>query len=127
MKTLAFGVSASIVLGVAAQAQIEPPELPPTHMLLVQSELDYLAGVDRPLTVEWNDALPQVVLTRIGKLAGVTVEVEGKLPSEPRLTGSFESRSVKEVLTWFAGKVPVVYKVKRSDTLIVVVRDRRQP
>ena len=91
-------------------------------MLLVQSELDYLEVATLKISVDFDKVAPKKALAQIGARAGLSIEVHGTLPKEPRLTRSFEDATVKEVLTWYAGAIPVVYKAEGPNKLTVLFR-----
>jgi hypothetical protein len=103
---------------------MEERDFPADVLILIQSELDYLDCADREIRIELDEATPAEALRRIGSAAGLTIEVDGTLPEVPKLSKSFENASVKEVLTWYASRVPVLYKTKSVRKLVVLVRDR---
>jgi len=104
-------------------AQPTPPQEPPPGLhLLIQSELSHLEGSDLPITLRIDNATPRDTLKRIEKAVGFTIEVEGELPREPRLTVSFDDTPASEVLEWFAKRVDVVYRAERETKLVVLVK-----
>jgi hypothetical protein len=87
---------------------------------LIQSELDHLEAASRRITIELKDLSPSEALKRIGKAASLSIEVRGLLPQATKLEKSFEEATVKEILAWFAGEVPVLYRAEESGKLLVL-------
>ena len=112
---LTAGLAIFLATNVVAQtdAQYDPP--------LIQSELDYLAVANRRVSLDFKGLQPKEILEQIGDKVTLDIEVRGLLPKEPRLTKSFANATVKEILSWYAREVPVIYKAKGSEKLVVLV------
>lgn len=124
MRALILAVSLAamhvpIVLAQSGDAE----DFPSGVLLLIQSELDYLEVADREISLSLDKAEPDRALRQIAAAAGLSIELDGTLPKKPALTRSFEKATVKEVLTWYAREIPVVYKAKNPDTLVIIARD----
>jgi hypothetical protein len=117
MKAILLAASLVIVLATNVAAQTDAQYDPP----LIQSELDYLAVASRRVSLDFKELQPKEVLGQIGKKAKLDIEVHGLLPKEPRLTKSFANATVKEILSWYAREVPVIYKAEGSEKLVVLV------
>ena len=118
---IAVGLVATSVPIVSAQSG-DANDFPSDVLLLTQSEVDYLEDAGREISLALVKAKPDQALKQIARIAGLALEIEGTLPRRPALTKSFENATVKEVLTWYAGEVPVVYRAKDRSTLVVVAR-----
>jgi len=117
MKAVVLAASLVIVLATNVVAQTDAPYDPP----LIQSELDYLAVAGRRVSLDFKELQPKEVLEQIGEKVKLDIQVRGLLPKEPRLTKSFANATVKEILSWYAREVPVIYKAKNSEKLVVLV------
>ena len=71
----------------------------------------------------WGTQLrqPKEILEQVRDKVKLAIEVRGLLPKEPRLTKSFVNATVKEILSWYAREVPVIYKAEGSKKLVVLV------
>lgn len=112
----------ALALGNTAIAQRdEPRQETPDGLLLIQSELSYLENADRPIELEIKNATPVHALQQIGRATGITIEVQGELPSKPMLTATFRDVPAQEVLEWFSDEVQVIYRAESSRELMVFV------
>ena len=115
-----------LMLSSLALAQApQQPELPGDVQLLIQSELSHLESADRRIDLRVKKASPESTLRAISKVAGFAIEIEGKLPRTPKLTVSFEDTATRDVLTWFAKQVDVVYRADRGGKLVVFAKSAR--
>ncbi len=120
-----LAVALLLILSFDAAGQTSGDPYPPGDVfLLVQSELDYLKGGDRRISIDIKESSPRDALQQIRKKAQRVVEVKGDLPKTPTLTVTFRDATVKEVLKWFAEKVGVVYSVDRGEKLLVLPAPR---
>ncbi len=123
MRVMIVAVILTAIPGSTVVAQSDnTSDFPSRLMLLIQSELDYLEVATLKISVDFDKVAPKKALTQIGARAGLSIVVHGTLPKEPRLTRSFEDATVKEVLTWYAGAIPVAYKAEGPNKLTVFFR-----
>jgi len=123
MRGMIVAVILTAIPGSTVVAQSDnTSDFPSRLMLLIQSELDYLEVATLKISVDFDKVEPKKALAQIGARAGLSIEVHGTLPKEPRLTRSFEDATVKEVLTWYAGAIPVAYKAEGPNKLTVFFR-----
>jgi hypothetical protein len=117
---LATAVTASVWAGAAPEVD---PEAPGDHLLLVQSELDYLpaAAAGKLVTVRVDDVEPGSFLEALRKASGLDLPVRGSLPKRPLLSASFRDAPTKDVLVWLAQQLPVTYKVEQPKTVWIIV------
>ncbi len=99
MPALILAVVFALLLAPAAIAQSEDSIEPPRSLLLlVHSELEYLAVANHRISIEFKNAPPVVALRQLSKKARLPIEVRDTLPTETKLTASFRDVTVKEVL-----------------------------
>ncbi len=125
MKRKSFGAFVSLPLVIASVAIAQPLQQPDPAgdvRLLIQSELSHLEGAEQRINLKVKDASPSYTLDQIDKAARFTIEVEGKLPRTPKLTGVFKETPAMEVLGWFAKEVDIVYRAERGGKLVVFTR-----
>jgi hypothetical protein len=120
-------IAAAGMLALVALALEPAPEMevPQDVLVLVQSELDYLAAAERAITLEVERAVPAAVLEQIAARSGLVIDVRGTLPPKALLTSSFRDTKTKTVLAWFAEQVPVAFKAEPPNRLLVIVKDGR--
>ena len=122
MRVMILAASLTLIpVSTALPQSGAPVDFPADVLVLVQSELDHLEGAGQQISIDFDKVLPEKALAQIGKKAGLSIEVRGTLPKEPRITKSFTAATVKEILTWYAVTVPVVYKAESADKLAVLV------
>lgn len=114
---------ALIVAATSLVAEIKPNTVPPPPRarLLVQSELDLLPAVKRPVTISTESATPAAFIEALSARTGLKIEVEGVLPATPALTGSFRDTETKAVLEWLSRKLKLAYRAEPPNTLCIVV------
>jgi hypothetical protein len=128
MRGLCLTIAGTLALVALAIEPTPEPGPPADVQLLVQSELDYLAAAQRPITLEVERATPAAVLEQIAAHSGLEIDVRGALPRQATLTASFRDTQAKAVLAWFAEQVPVAFKAEPPNRLLVVARDgKRRP
>lgn len=122
-ESLGLFVSLPLVIANLAIAQTaQQPDPTGDGLLLIQSELSHLEGGDQRINLQVKDASPSYTLDQIEKAVRFTIEVKGKLPRMPKLTGVFKETPAMEVLRWFAKEVDVVYWAERRGKLLVFPR-----
>jgi hypothetical protein len=117
MKAILLAAGLIVVFATNSVAQTDAQYDPP----LIQSELDYLAVSSRRVSLDFKELEPKKTLEQIGDKVKLDIEVRGFLPNEPRLTKVFVNATVKEILSWYAREVPVIYKAEGSEKLVVLV------
>ena len=120
---VAVPVVALIVAATSLAAEIKPNTvLPPLHnRLLVQSELDLLPAVKRPVTINTESATPAAFIEALRARTGLKIEIEGVLPATPTLSGSFRDAEAKAVLEWLSRQLGIAYRAEPPNTLCIVV------
>ncbi|MBD3868949.1 MAG: hypothetical protein IFK94_12545 [Acidobacteria bacterium] len=132
MRVLVVAISLAVMsIPIVIAQPTDANDIPPDVLLLIQSELDYLEGSDREISLTLDQADPHQAIKQIAATAGLSIEVDGILPMKPTLTKSFENATVKDVLTWYASEVKVIYKAKSPDRLVVIAhgdirRDKKE-
>jgi type II secretory pathway component GspD/PulD (secretin) len=114
-----FALAALLIASSTAREQ-DPSDVGP-HMVLVQSELDYLTAAESRLTLIADDIAVREILRAIGKRTGLEIRVRSKLP-ETKLDVKFENVTAREALTWLSREVDLVYKAEPPVTLGVYAR-----
>lgn len=123
MGRMTSAIVMPLLFVLAAAQATQPPEDPPARRnLLIQSELTLLSEAGERITLRVTDASPEHTLKQVRKAVKFEIDVEGELPRTPKLTASFEDTPAKEVLTWFAKEVDVVYRAEEGRRLVVYPR-----
>jgi cytochrome c-type biogenesis protein CcmE len=121
MRVIVVAISFAVIsIPIVIAQPADANDIPSDALLLIHSELDYLEVADREISLTLDRANPHHAIKQIATTAGLSIEVDGILPMEPTLTKSFENSTVKDVLTWYASEVKVMYKAISPDRLVII-------
>ena len=127
MNTTALGSSLlGIILAILpTNIAVEPSGPPGRRWVLVQSEFDYLPATQHRITLHARQMTPQAFVDALEKESGLTIELQGDLPSAPLLSVSFRAVDRKEAFQWLAERLPIAFLAKPPNTLVIFVNGKR--
>ena len=119
LSAITLCVIGGVVAAPAADAQA-PRDDSRGRFVTAQSELDYLAARQVPVTVELEHATSRQILDEVASKAAIRIAFEGTLEDLPLRDVSFKNVPLKQVLTELGTTLKISYRVDRAGALTVI-------